>query len=157
MGSTVRNKTEDNRFYGHLGRTHSLLVACAAQGIFVWRHDFLLPPAKPSGGSHEGYCKWACASAYAQGWRAVVLNYRGCNGVPLTAPRGYAATLTHDVARAVASIKGCVGVVFICVISHPRDRVPLRPWKPYSPSKRLGAPSLVYMRVMRHYSPNIRP
>ena len=61
-----------------------------------------------TGGSHEGYCKWACAAAAARGWRAIVLNYRGCNGVPLTAPRGYAATMTHDVARAISSIKGWV-------------------------------------------------
>ncbi|GAX75445.1 hypothetical protein CEUSTIGMA_g2889.t1 [Chlamydomonas eustigma] len=59
-----------------------------------------------NGGSHEGYCKWACATAASKGWRAVVLNYRGCNGVPLTSPRGYAATMTHDVSRAVSAIKG---------------------------------------------------
>lgn len=58
-----------------------------------------------NGGSHEGYAKWACAAACGKGWRAVVLNYRGCNGLQLTSPRGYAATATEDVARAVQSIR----------------------------------------------------
>lgn len=59
------------------------------------------------GGSHEGYCKWACAAALKAGWRGVVLNYRGCNGLKMTSwpPRGYAATMTGDVHVAVASIK----------------------------------------------------
>mmetsp|Transcript_34725 Transcript_34725/g.77204 ORF Transcript_34725/g.77204 Transcript_34725/m.77204 type:complete len:502 (+) Transcript_34725:44-1549(+) len=59
-----------------------------------------------NGGSHEGYCKWVCAAAVKKGWRAVVLNYRGCNGLPLTAPRGYTATMTYDVQRAIVSMKG---------------------------------------------------
>ncbi|KAG2433531.1 hypothetical protein HYH02_012649 [Chlamydomonas schloesseri] len=58
-----------------------------------------------NGGSHEGYAKWVCAAAVARGWRAVVLNYRGCNGLPFTAPRGYAATLSHDVYTAVYSVR----------------------------------------------------
>lgn len=58
-----------------------------------------------NGGSHEGYCRWACAAAASRGWRAVVLNYRGCNGLPFTAPRGYAATMTHDVFTAVYSVR----------------------------------------------------
>ncbi|KXZ44301.1 hypothetical protein GPECTOR_70g532 [Gonium pectorale] len=58
-----------------------------------------------NGGSHEGYAKWVCAAAAARGWRAVVLNYRGCNGLPFTAPRGYAATLSHDVFTAVYSVR----------------------------------------------------
>ena len=33
-----------------------------------------------AGGSAEGYCKLICAAAAAKGWRAVVLNYRGCAG-----------------------------------------------------------------------------
>ncbi|KAG1660894.1 hypothetical protein FOA52_015936 [Chlamydomonas sp. UWO 241] len=60
-----------------------------------------------NGGSFEGYCKWACTAAVARGWRACVLNYRGCNGLRLTAPRGYNAALSpHDVHTAVASIRG---------------------------------------------------
>lgn len=59
-----------------------------------------------NGGSHEGYCKWACAVARSRGWRAVVLNYRGCNGLPLTSPRGYNALQSADVEMAIASIKG---------------------------------------------------
>lgn len=59
-----------------------------------------------NGGSHEGYCKWACAAACSKGWRSCVLNFRGCNGLPFTSPRGYTATLTDDLYRAVESIKG---------------------------------------------------
>lgn len=58
-----------------------------------------------NGGSHEGYAKWICSAARARGWRAAVLNYRGCNGLPFTAPRGYAATMSHDIFTAVYSIK----------------------------------------------------
>ncbi|GLC38029.1 hypothetical protein PLESTB_000444500 [Pleodorina starrii] len=75
--------------------------------------DFPAPPSAPvllvchgiNGGSHEGYAKWVCAAALARGWRAAVLNYRGCNGLPFTAPRGYAATMSHDVFTAVYSVK----------------------------------------------------
>lgn len=34
-----------------------------------------------AGGSREGYCKGICAAARMHGWRAVVLNYRGCAGM----------------------------------------------------------------------------
>ena len=51
------------------------------------------------------YCKWICAAAAAQGWRSVVLNYRGCNGLPLTSPRGYTALLSPDILIAVQSVQ----------------------------------------------------
>ncbi|WIA39100.1 hypothetical protein OEZ86_005239 [Tetradesmus obliquus] len=57
-----------------------------------------------NGGSHEGYVKWACVAAASRGWRAVVLNMRGCNGLPLTSARGYNAINTADVHVAVQSI-----------------------------------------------------
>lgn len=57
-----------------------------------------------NGGSHEGYVKWACVAAANRGWRAVVLNMRGCNGLPLTSARGYNAIITADVHVAVQSI-----------------------------------------------------
>ncbi|BDA43976.1 Phospholipase ABHD3 [Coccomyxa sp. Obi] len=50
-----------------------------------------------TGGSREGYCKAICAAAAKQGWRAAVLNYRGCAGLPMTAPKCYSATFTDDV------------------------------------------------------------
>jgi abhydrolase domain-containing protein 1/3 len=59
-----------------------------------------------NGGSHESYCRAICHAAVTRrGWRAVVLNYRGCNGLPLTSPRGYAATLTPDVHVAVEAVR----------------------------------------------------
>lgn len=60
-----------------------------------------------AGGSHEGYVKWACAAAASRGWRSVVLNMRGCNGLPLTSARGYNAINTSDVHVAVQSIHRC--------------------------------------------------
>jgi predicted alpha/beta-fold hydrolase len=59
------------------------------------------------GGSHEGYVKWACVAAASRGWRAVVLNMRGCNGLPLTSARGYNAINTADLHVAVQSIHRC--------------------------------------------------
>jgi hypothetical protein len=46
------------------------------------------PPDGVNGGSHEGYVKWACTAAQHRGWRAVVLNLRGCNGLDVSSPRG---------------------------------------------------------------------
>lgn len=72
--------------------------------------------ARGAGGSHEGYVKWACVAAASRGWRAVVLNMRGCNGLPLTSARGYNAINTADVHVAVQSIHRCAssrGIVAI--------------------------------------------
>lgn len=66
------------------------------------------PLVRRTGGSHEGYVKWACVAAANRGWRAVVLNMRGCNGLPLTSARGYNAIITADVHVAVQSIHRCV-------------------------------------------------
>ncbi|KAI8475440.1 MAG: Alpha/Beta hydrolase protein [Monoraphidium minutum] len=57
-----------------------------------------------NGGSHEGYVKWACTAAQQRGWRAVVLNLRGCNGLDVSSPRGYNALQTHDVHVALTSV-----------------------------------------------------
>lgn len=63
-----------------------------------------------TGGSHEGYVKWACMAAASRGWRAVVLNMRGCNGVPITSARGYNAINTGDLHVALQSIRRWVGL-----------------------------------------------
>ena len=47
--------------------------------------------------------KWACAAAARRGWRAAVLNLRGCNGLGVSSPRGYSALMTHDVHVALES------------------------------------------------------
>lgn len=70
-------------------------------------HASVLSTAVETGGSHEGYVKWACVAAASRGWRAVVLNMRGCNGLPLTSARGYNAINTADVHVAVQSIHRC--------------------------------------------------
>jgi hypothetical protein len=72
------------------------------------QHCLLQPLlSRLSGGSHEGYVKWACVAAASRGWRAVVLNMRGCNGLPLTSARGYNAINTADLHVAVQSIHRC--------------------------------------------------
>lgn len=70
-----------------------------------------------AGGSHEGYVKWACVAAASRGWRAVVLNMRGCNGLPLTSARGYNAINTADVHVAVQSIHRCVSELCVGVLT----------------------------------------
>ena len=49
-----------------------------------------------AGGSHEGYCKWLCAAAFKKGWRACVMNNRGCSGLKLLTKRVYSATCFDD-------------------------------------------------------------
>ncbi|CAL5218897.1 g638 [Coccomyxa viridis] len=58
-----------------------------------------------TGGSREGYCKAICAAALQKGWRAAVLNYRGCAGLPLTNSRTYSAAFTDDAHFAVEEIQ----------------------------------------------------
>eukprot|EP00892_Ulva_mutabilis_P003947 jgi/Ulvmu1/1924/UM012_0084.1 len=57
-----------------------------------------------TGGSQEGYVKWMCRAAERRGWRAVVMNYRGCAGLALTTPVCYNAVHTHDIHEAVEHI-----------------------------------------------------
>ncbi|GMH39559.1 hypothetical protein BSKO_07457 [Bryopsis sp. KO-2023] len=58
-----------------------------------------------TGGSQEGYCRWMCTAARNHGWRSVVFNYRGCNGVPHTSHKGYCVTETEDLEAVVNHIK----------------------------------------------------
>lgn len=48
--------------------------------VHAYSRSALLMFATYAGGSREGYCKAICAAAAKQGWRAAVLNYRGCAG-----------------------------------------------------------------------------
>ncbi|KAA1471193.1 AB-hydrolase YheT [Dentipellis sp. KUC8613] len=60
-----------------------------------------------SGGSHESYVRAILAPAITPvnegglGYRAVVVNFRGCAGVPLTSPQLYSAGHTDDIRQAV--------------------------------------------------------
>ncbi|KAJ7650200.1 AB-hydrolase YheT [Roridomyces roridus] len=60
-----------------------------------------------TGGSHEAYIRAilapACApvSAGGLGYRAVVVNFRGCSGVPITSPKFYTAAHTADLRQAL--------------------------------------------------------
>ncbi|KAG9084283.1 hypothetical protein FRC06_004137 [Ceratobasidium sp. 370] len=83
------------------------------------KHDRELPPDTPilvvlhglSGGSHESYVRsilsGVCASPSAGGlgYRAVVVNFRGCAGVPLTSPQFYSAGHTDDIRTALSYIR----------------------------------------------------
>ncbi|CCA69296.1 related to acyltransferase, has a minor role in medium-chain fatty acid ethyl ester biosynthesis [Serendipita indica DSM 11827] len=57
-----------------------------------------------TGGSHESYVRNILAAACAPkdqnglGYRAAVINFRGCAGVPITSPRFYSAACTEDLA-----------------------------------------------------------
>ncbi|EKM55427.1 uncharacterized protein PHACADRAFT_256045 [Phanerochaete carnosa HHB-10118-sp] len=63
-----------------------------------------------TGGSHESYVRAILAPACAPpeqgglGYRAVVVNYRGCAGVPLTTPQLYSAGHTDDIRTALLYI-----------------------------------------------------
>ncbi|KAF5315695.1 hypothetical protein D9611_004676 [Ephemerocybe angulata] len=63
-----------------------------------------------TGGSYEPYVRavlsHACASVAegGLGYRAVVINFRGCAGIPITSPRLYSAGHTDDTRNALAYI-----------------------------------------------------
>lgn len=63
-----------------------------------------------TGGSHESYVRAILAPACAPpeqgglGYRAVVVNFRGCAGVPLTTPQLYSAGHTDDIRTALLYI-----------------------------------------------------
>ncbi|QRV78569.1 alpha/beta hydrolase family protein [Ceratobasidium sp. AG-Ba] len=83
------------------------------------KEDRVLPPETPilvvlhglSGGSHESYVRsilsQVCAptSTGGLGYRAVVVNFRGCAGVPLTSPQFYSAGHTDDIRTALSYIQ----------------------------------------------------
>ncbi|KAF7316802.1 hypothetical protein HMN09_00413300 [Mycena chlorophos] len=63
-----------------------------------------------TGGSHEPYVRAVLAPATAPvdegglGFRAIVVNFRGCSGVPVTSPRFYNACGTDDLRQALTYI-----------------------------------------------------
>ncbi|KAJ7455390.1 Alpha/Beta hydrolase protein [Mycena galericulata] len=63
-----------------------------------------------TGGSHEPYVRAILAPACAPvekgglGYRAVVVNFRGCSGVPITSPKFYTAAQTDDLRQALMFI-----------------------------------------------------
>eukprot|EP00798_Chlamydomonas_sp_ICE-L_P014332 gene14332-20321_t len=69
-------------------------------------------------GSQEGYCKWACHGAAKKGWRAVVFNMRGCNGLPLSTGRGYSAIMTPDLRLAIDSVQARFPTAPICAVGY---------------------------------------
>ncbi|KAJ7650145.1 Alpha/Beta hydrolase protein [Roridomyces roridus] len=63
-----------------------------------------------TGGSHEPYVRAILAPACTPvsqgglGYRAVVVNFRGCSGVPITSPKFYTAAQTDDLRQALMFI-----------------------------------------------------
>ncbi|KAF2070902.1 hypothetical protein CYY_007786 [Polysphondylium violaceum] len=58
-----------------------------------------------TGGSHERYIQYFAKHSYKeQGFRTVVLNYRGCAGNQVTADIGYCATQIEDLKMAVKHV-----------------------------------------------------
>ncbi|KAJ7019908.1 AB-hydrolase YheT [Mycena alexandri] len=64
-----------------------------------------------TGGSHEPYVRAILAPACTPveqgglGYRAVVVNFRGCSGVPITSPKFYTAAQTDDLRQALMHIQ----------------------------------------------------
>lgn len=64
-----------------------------------------------TGGSYEAYVRHILATACAPksdgglGYRGVVINFRGCAGVPITSPRLYSAACTDDYASGVLFVE----------------------------------------------------
>ncbi|KAJ7170746.1 AB-hydrolase YheT [Mycena crocata] len=63
-----------------------------------------------TGGSHEPYVRAILAPACTPielgglGYRAIVVNFRGCSGVPITSPKFYTAAQTDDLRQALMYI-----------------------------------------------------
>lgn len=57
------------------------------------------------GSSDSPYARRLALAAHAMGWRAVVLNSRGCGGTPNRLPRGYHAGETADLAEFLDAAK----------------------------------------------------
>ncbi|KAJ6531850.1 AB-hydrolase YheT [Mycena capillaripes] len=97
-------------------RQHVLLVDGGTLGLDFTPHDtFMNDDDTPiivvqhglTGGSHEPYVRAILAPACAPiekgglGYRAVVVNFRGCSGVPITSPKFYTAGHTDDLRQAL--------------------------------------------------------
>ncbi|KAJ6609264.1 Alpha/Beta hydrolase protein [Mycena sp. CBHHK59/15] len=109
-------------------RQHLSLLDGGTLGLdFVPHNSYATDDATPiivvqhglTGGSHEPYVRAILAPACAPvkkgglGYRAVVVNFRGCSGVPITSPKFYTAGHTDDLRQA------------LMYLSHKYPRAPL--------------------------------
>jgi abhydrolase domain-containing protein 1/3 len=69
-------------FMGLIGRTLSWFHYQSTIAMLLSNTGLESLASLAAGGSREGYCKAVCAAALQKGWRAAVLNYRGCAGEP---------------------------------------------------------------------------
>lgn len=62
-------------------------------------------PSGLTGNSNDSYVRYAALDAAKAGFRAVVFNHKGGEGLPVTVPELYSASHTDDIRFAIAHIK----------------------------------------------------
>lgn len=58
-----------------------------------------------TGNSDDSYVRWAAQTAANSGYRPVVFNHKGGDGLPITIPELYSASHTNDMRFAVAHMR----------------------------------------------------
>mmetsp|Transcript_11764 Transcript_11764/g.15349 ORF Transcript_11764/g.15349 Transcript_11764/m.15349 type:complete len:593 (-) Transcript_11764:206-1984(-) len=74
----------------------------------TWDKYALIIPGLTSSSS-EIYIRNACIALGQVGWRAVVMNNRGCGNSPTLTPHGYSASMTDDIRYIVQYVKEKIG------------------------------------------------
>ena len=70
------------------------------------------------GSSDSPYVRGMLETIHAQGWRGVVMHFRGCSGVPNRLPRSYHSGDTGDLSEIVARIAAREDVSSVAVVGY---------------------------------------